>query len=203
MANELRSPALLQAITCILALERSDDGVVQLADQLTSIVDAWSQPEFAICRQEYLWSYRINVAAGGAGFNSIAQVHNDSTDGIVCVQGWIATGTVGALAWGRTSTLATTDNGLVAIARDGRFPRPSVPYVRSRSQNGIATPAGFSNGIFGQSIGASIALFDSPVILRPQGTFFINDNTVNEAMTVTFVGWSRRALNNREITPSA
>lgn len=205
MANELRqSAALLQGINTTLGLIGSDDGVVQAADQLSVSLNPWDKgvPELALHRQDFLWQFRSFVGAGGAGFNSLAQVHNDSTDAIIVVEGWLGTGIVGALIWGRTSTLATTDNGLVAFARDGRFPRPSVPYVRVRSQNNIAVPAGFTNGIMGQSNGATIQLYDTPIILRPQGTFFIYTNTANEQLVVTISGRARRLINNKEAVPS-
>jgi hypothetical protein len=204
MSNQLSKAPILQAVVCTLGLEDGDAGLTRLAEELTIGLNPWSadNPEFALCRQDYLFAFRQTVGAGGAGFRSIAQLHNDSPDAIVVVEPgclWLVGG--GTVLLSRSNVLATTDGGLVAQARDSRYLRPAVPYVRARSQNGAALPAGISNGIFFGSGGTQYSLV-FPYVLRPGDTLSAFPDADNVAMTsATWVGRVRRILNQRELLP--
>lgn len=207
--NEFRAPTqLLQGITCTLGLEQ-DEGVQRLAEEIHVVHNPWDADnfEFALCRGELFWADTFFVAAGGAGFRSIIQIQNDSTDYLVRIDSVWVDVTVGTgYQLGRTATLATGDNGLIATARDGRYPRPSVPAVRWRSQNGVALPAGFSNGMMWDVIypvanGTQEVRGVLPIYLRPQGTFAIWNNTDNGAIRANISGSVRRATTQRELNP--
>src|SRR5258706_9228997 len=122
MSNQLSKPQILQLVTCILGLEDGDAGLTRLAEELAVALNPWSKDnqQFALCRGEINWAASALVAAGGAGFRSIFQIHNDSTDDLLDIDGWLISGGGAAYMVARTSTLATTDLGLVAIARDAR-----------------------------------------------------------------------------------
>jgi hypothetical protein len=209
MGNEFRhATQLLNGVSCILGFTDADDGLTRMAEELTVGVNPYDRFEFGLCRGEMYWADTLFVAAGGAGFRSIAQIQNDSTDYLVRIDavtiddGAAATG----FQLGRTSTLATTDNGLLATARDGRYARPSVPAVRWRSQNGVALPAGFSNGMMWDILNAAgisrdITGMVLPMLLRPQGTFAVWSNTDNTTIRLNASGSVWRVNNVRELSP--
>lgn len=204
--NDLRLPIqFLQAVTCGLGLE-SDEGLTRVAEELQVGFNPYDAGnfEFALCRGEYEWAASLGVAAGGAGNRSIAQIHNDSVEYLVKV--YPSTRcfcAVTGLIAGRTSTLATTDVGLGAFAMDGRYPRPTVPAVRERSQNNAAIPAGFTAGIYYNMIPSVAFEWNLPdtVLLRPGGTLFIASNADNTALVVNFRGSVRRIISTRELAP--
>lgn len=205
MSNQLSKPQLLQAVTCILGLEDGDAGLTRLAEELAVALNPWSKDnqQFALCRQEVNWGVGILVPAGGAGFRSIAQIHNDSTDDLVDIDGFLCAGGGAAYFIARTSALATTDGGLIAFARDGRFPKPAPPSVRIRTQNGVALPAPISNGqMYGDM--PLLQLFEchgSQFTLRPQGTLAFYPSADNVSLRVNVWGSVRRTETKRELTP--
>lgn len=209
MANELRrNVQLLRGVSTILGVDRSDDGVVAVADQFSVAVDPWERPEFAICRGEFLFCMKLNIGAGGAGTRSVAQVHNDSADALLVVSPgsyfWAASAPV---QLSRSNILATTDLGLIAQALDGRFSRAAVPYVRLRSQNGAALPAGISNGIFFETntlvAGTMVLELKFSIILRPGATLSVIPGVDNQQVGASFVGHVRRLATSDELMPSA
>lgn len=203
MSNEFKlNVGILQAVTCILGLD-GEDGLARLAEELTVGLNPWSadSPEFALCRQDILFFDDAFVPAGGAGFRSIFQIHNDSADAIIVLEpGCYASAIGNGIVISRTSTLATADNGLVFTARDGRFPRPTVPYCRLRSQNGVALPAGFSNG---EVWSTDTTPYETKwsTIIRPQGTIAFYPTADNVGIKVSLTGRVRRVNNLRELNP--
>lgn len=200
-----KNVGLLQAVTCILGLEQ-DEGLTRLAEELSVAVNPWSgdSPEFAICRQHHFFFYRHSIGVGGAGNRSIIQLHNDSVSDLVVLEPgcrFTATAPAVSVLIARTSTLATTDAGLVAFARDGRYPRPTVPSVRARSQNGVALPAGFSNGIVWDTFNSLTYELAWPTILRPGGTIAIFPDVDNAAVQAAWVGRVWRTISQRELSP--
>lgn len=212
MTNDLRQHTkLLQAVTCILGLADADSGLVRLTEEMGVSLDPWSQPEFALCRDDILFSAAQGIAAGGAGFRSIAQIVNDTNDRIMVIdpRSSASPAVNTEIQWSRTSTLATTDAGLANIVRDGRYLKAAAPGVRLRSQNGAALPAGFTNGIFSRQIvgvatgGTSfleVPVILAPVQLLPGNTLAVFSSTDNAALVVTWHGRTRRIVNNRDLS---
>jgi hypothetical protein len=212
VTNDLRQHTkLLQAVTCILGLADADSGLVRLTEEMGVSLDPWSQPEFALCRDDILFSATQTIAAGGAGFRSVAQIVNDTNDRIMVIdpRTSISLAVNGSVQFSRTSTLATTDAGLANIVRDGRYLKAAAPGARLRSQNNAALPAGFTNGIFSnQTIGTAtggVSFLEVPVILAPVqllpgNTLAAFSGTDNIVLTVTWHGRTRRIVNNRDLS---
>jgi hypothetical protein len=205
MSNQLDKGALLRAVTCILGMEGSDAGLTRLAEELTVGLDPWSQFEFALCREEMWGAISQILGAGGAGFRSIVQVHNDSTDALVVVElgSSYSLSAAGNVVFSRSNVQATTDGGQIFVALDGRWIKAAIPYARLRSQNGVALPAGINNGTFAQpEVFAANLRYDQQfrVLLRPQDTFSVFPNTDNTGIKANFVVRARRILNARELT---
>jgi hypothetical protein len=204
VSNELRQHTeLLKAVTCILGLADADAGLVSLASELSVALDPWSQPEFALCRQDYLFHHRQNLASGGAGFRTIAQLHNDSSDAIIVLEPGCRFNTSAgqAISLARSNTLTTTDSGLISLARDGRFPKANVPYVRVRSQNNAALPAGISNGEFFYAQGATIYELTFAIVMRPGATIAVYPDLDNVSLVANWIGRARRMISQREGNP--
>jgi hypothetical protein len=205
-----RNVPLLQAVTCILGLEGGEDGINRLAEELTIGLNPWSgdNPEFALCRADFLFAKNMFVAAGGVGNRSLGQLHNDSLDNLLVLEKILAYCAVaaGSILISRTNLQATTDVGLTCIARDGRYPRPSVPAARLRSQNNAALAAGYTNGIQYELTQPVTLLFVSVdvepnFVVRPQDTITVFPATDNTALGVTFIGRVRRTISPRELAP--
>lgn len=188
---------LLKGVACILGLQDADQGLTALDEQLKVVLDPWSQPEFAICRDEFYFVFKNNVGAGGAGFRSISQLHNDSVDVLVTVlPGSIFSVAAGqSVALSRGQTLCTTDDGLIAIPLDTRAPR-GVSGVRARHQNGVALPAGFPIIWDPQQVVHTIPW---AITLRPGQTLSAFPNADNQAVNASFYGRARRVVNQREL----
>jgi len=206
MGGELRTAIpLLQGVTNVLGLERSEDGIVALGSDIQVVLDPWSRFEFALPRGEFYW-FDVLFVAAAVGSRSIIQIHNDSLEHLVRIDPGsefdCGAGATGA-QFARTSTLATTDNGLIATPMDGRYPRPTVPAVRWRSQNNVALPAGFSNGLVWDVLfpAGTTYVLKWPVLLRPGGTFAVWPSVDNASMRANFTGSVRRIFSGRELTP--
>lgn len=205
--NELKTNTpLVSGVSTILGLDEPDDGIVGVAHELHVQLDPWVRLEHQLPRQELPWAKTMFVAAGGAGFRSLAQIHNDSTDMIVVILAGSAAAMGGAgtaVQWSRTNLQATTDLGLVAQCRDGRYSRASVPGVRARSQNGVALPVGYSNGLFWDADSAASVLYHVPwdYLLRPGDTLSVFPAGDNIAIRANWMGYVRKALNRRELSP--
>jgi len=199
---------MLQGIACTLGLDRGDDpGIVRVSEDLSVALNAKELAAFetVLCRGEMPFWDTLLVAAGGAGFRSMAQIINESTDLLVVVEAGTlgsSSGAAGSIMFSRTGTVLTTDNGLVAV-RDGRAPRGSVPNLRMRSQNNAALPAGVTNGeSWGvdtpQTVPQSIPF---SVLIPPNQSVVIYPGADNVPIRASFVGRALRIINTRELNP--
>jgi hypothetical protein len=205
MSNQLARTPLLQAVTTVLGLQDSDSGLTRLAEELTIGLNPWSadNPEFALSRQDFLFQGTFLVAAGGAGFRSVFQISNAFPDYLTVLEGWLVAGSGVAYNMAmRIVTLATTDNGTITIARDGRNPRARAPGLRSLSQNNAALPAGISAGEVIADV-PNIQNLSFPIVLggRNPDTVSWYPNADNVSLRVNYWGRTRRILNARELAP--
>jgi hypothetical protein len=208
VSNELRkSTGLVQGIACTVGLDRGDDaGLTRLSEELSAAVNVKELDAFemVLCRQEIPFWDVLLVAAGGAGFRSVIELINENQDQLVCVDACVgsSTGAIATVVFSRTTTVLTTDNGLVA-ARDGRTTRGTVPGVRIRSQNGVALPAGVSNGAsWEEDTGVSVPVHLPVKVLLPPGqALAIFPGTDNQPIRASFAGRVWQVANRRELSP--
>ena len=208
MANELRAATgLLQGVACIVGLDRGDDpGLTRLAEELSAALNVKELDAFemVLCRQEVPWWDSLFLAAGGAGNRSIIELINDSADHLVIVDACVGSsnGAAISMSFSRTSTVLTTDNGLVA-ARDGRYPRGTIPGTRIRSQNNAAIPAGVTNGLSWDVDIPNPGNYELPVkvLLPPGQALAIFPSVDNIQVRASFAGRTWRPAKNRELNP--
>jgi hypothetical protein len=205
--NEIRRPVrFAQGIACTLGLDGDDPGVVRLAEELSAALNLKELDalEDVLCRGEIPWWDTTFVAAGGAGFRSVGQYINDSTDHIIVIDSACGSsnGAAISMSFSRTATVLTTDNGLVA-ARDGRYSRGTVPFTRMRSQNGVALPAGVSNGLSWEvdipNPGSHV--LPVKVVLPPGQSLAIYPGADNIPFRMSAAGRTWRISTVRELNP--
>lgn len=206
MSNLLSKQQLLQAITVVLGLEDYDAGLTRLAEELTVGLNPWSKdsPEFTLPRGDWLWSASRLVAAGGAGFRSIFQIQVDSP-GLMVLEGWQIGGGGAAYMMARTTpgtNLTTDDTNITHTERDTRS-RTKPPFVHAREQNGVALPAGVSNGQFlgDVAINNTNVVDQIPIILTEGNGICWYPSADNVSIRVNCWGRVRRILNSRELVP--
>lgn len=211
MGNELRAATgLLQGVACVVGLDRGDDaGITRLAEELSAALNVKELDAFemVLCRQELPFWDTVFVAAGGAGFRSVAQVVNTSSVNeahliVIDAAAGSLSGAGVSVGFSRTTTLATTDSGALA-SRDGRFSRGVIPFTRMRTQNNAALPAGFTNGLSWEEDALTSTSVRLPVkvVLPPQESLAIFPGADNMAIRASFAGRVYRVARSRELNP--
>jgi len=193
--NEFRAGSLQRAITEALGVAGHDVAIERVGETLTPVFDVWSQPEWALGRQEFLCMARLITAAGGAGFRTRIGIRNTSVedDPWLCVveEGTNARPSTGTDVRGAITFTDQTDAAPLVI-RDGRS-RIAPPFVRLRTQNGDALPAGISAG---EALidGGSVLRLEQPVVLRFGQALYFYPGADNIGLSATFYARVRRLL---------
>jgi hypothetical protein len=191
--NELHGAGAIQrALVESVGSAGYDVAVERLGETLTPIIDLWSQPEWRLSKQEYLGSARLFTAAGGAGFRTRIGLRNTSTvddPWLVVVQ----SGTHGRGGAGVqiNAAITFTDQADSAplVVRDGRS-RIAPPFMRLRTQNGDALPAGIAAGEF-LTDDTKLEL-KQDVVLRFGQALYFYPNADNTALNTVWYVRSRR-----------
>jgi len=197
--NEFRAGNIGRGIVEALGAASYDVGIERIGETLTPVIDIWSQPEWAIGRQEFLGWATVDLAAGGAGKRSVVGARNIST----IDDPWVVVIEPGTNAdcssnVGIFAAISFTDvaDSAQFVVRDGRS-RIAPPMVRLRADNTLAVPAGITAGEAAQSALLPTGSFDhfkleQPVILRFGQGFYLFPKADNGNITATFYARSRR-----------
>jgi hypothetical protein len=197
----------LGGIALIAGVSREASGIERLGETLTPVLDVWTQPEWALPRQELPGAVNVVAAAVVGEFSACALI-NPAASGLLVVCEALTFAAVGASMTcfleivtepAARATLATTEVPLVC--RDRRQSRG----LRSSIITG-SDPASIGTVLDEQTSTAALvfaAFAVLPVILPPGQAVLVRGGTVNSALVTNWKVRERPAVQGELLFPFA
>jgi hypothetical protein len=203
--NAMGRGRLSQALRSAIGQQNAEGGIERYGETLTPTIDLWQLPEWAILRNEILFSLHmpINATVGEFSMGGIscplavgAQQYLIFVDEI-----WAATGNAAGsfdLALQLRSALAATLTLQQPVARDMRA-GPNTLGANVPAPEGWtgSDPAAFVNVVdrnVNPTVFGMVPLVSAPWILKPGAALVVQNGTANQTLRVTFKGRARSAL---------
>lgn len=203
--NALTRGRLSQALKSAVGDAKGEGGLERFGETLTPTINLWELPEWAIFRNEILWSAHVTVGATAAE-NSMMAISCPLAVGaqqflIFVDEIWAAANAAGgqlSLALITRAAAAATLTQFAPVARDLRTGQNVLGTNAAAPEAWTGSdPAAFVNVVDRNRNPAALSLVpfvSAPWILKPGAALVVQNDVVNQSLLVTFKGRARVAL---------
>lgn len=203
--NALTRGRLSSALRAAIGIQKDEGGLERYGETLTPIIDLWSLPEWAIHRNEVLWSLHGAVGATAAEFSMVAltcPLAVGSQQYLIFVDEiWGAAGAVGStvdLCLQTRTAIAATLGAAPPVARDMRTGANVLGTNVAAPEGWFGSdPVAFTNVVdrnVASVILQMVPLVSPPWILKPGAGLVLQNAVANQSMRALFKGRARVAL---------
>jgi hypothetical protein len=203
--NQLRRTPFSRALKQALGDTREQGGLERYGETLTALIDLWSQPDWAILREEQLWARVFFSPAVVGELSACAITLPVGSSQIVTVDGAVARAGVATVGLGlapRGNIAVTLTQGTNAIFRDSRWLPLSAGSLTSSVECWTGSDGAALGSLQDEIISEATDLkrfFSLPVVLGKTKSaldmsWWVQCQTVNTSLDAVMWGRVRNAV---------